>query len=45
MLTQTELNKIYAEKLLETDSHDAAMLKVRWVIHQEIMKEIEEVKK
>ena len=30
----TELNKLYAKKLLETNSHDKAMLKVAWVTYK-----------
>jgi hypothetical protein len=35
MLTMTEINKLYADKLLETGSHDKAMLKVVWVAYQQ----------
>jgi hypothetical protein len=34
MVTMTEINKLYAEKLLETGSHDKAMLKVVWIAYQ-----------
>ena len=33
MLTTEQLNIIYAEKLLKTGSHDAAMMKVCWVAY------------
>lgn len=35
MISQEELNKIYAEKLLATGSHDAAILKVCWVAYNQ----------
>jgi hypothetical protein len=38
MLTMTEINKLYAEKLLETGSHDKAMLKVVWIVYQQGVK-------
>jgi hypothetical protein len=31
IITMNELNRLYAEKLLETGSHDKALLKVCWV--------------
>jgi hypothetical protein len=31
IITMNELNRLYAEKLLETGSHDKAILKVAWV--------------
>jgi hypothetical protein len=34
MLTMTEINKLYAKKLLETGSHDKAMLKVVWIAYK-----------
>jgi hypothetical protein len=32
-ITMNELNKLYAAKLLETGSHDKAMLHVWWVAY------------
>lgn len=35
MLTMTELNALYVEKLQATGSHDAALLKVCWAAYQQ----------
>lgn len=35
MLTMTELNTLYVEKLQATGSHDAALLKVCWAAYQQ----------
>lgn len=39
MLTLAELNKLYAEKLLKTGSHDQAIKKIAWVAYQRGIKE------
>jgi hypothetical protein len=39
MITTQELHRLFAEKLLETGSMDAALTKVTWVAYKEGVKD------
>lgn len=43
MLDVAELDKLYAEKLLKTGSHDAARMKIVWVAYKQGLADAKEV--